>query len=62
MARYSREATQRAVRAGYIPPLVCAACGQRFWTEEQKRAHWYVMPWGETTRRVCQHAPSGPRP
>lgn len=37
--RYSREAVQRAVRSGAIPPLVCALCGQRFWTEDQRKQH-----------------------
>ncbi len=54
MARYSREAVQRAVREGYLPPIVCALCGQRFWTEEQKRQHegGVLNGW-----RICQHMP-----
>ena len=56
--RDSREATQRAVRAGHLAPIVCATCGQRFWADEQKRAHYGTS----SGRSYCQYAPAGPRP
>jgi hypothetical protein len=58
MARYSRESRLRAIKAGYCPPLMCATCGQSFWTEEQKRAHYG----SSAGKSYCQYAPSGPRP
>jgi hypothetical protein len=59
VARRSRESTLRAVRAGVIGPIVCPACGQRFWTVEQEQDHQGGVLYG---RRVCLYAPSGPTP
>lgn len=56
MARYSREARMRSVRAGTIGSHHCATCGQSFRTEQQKQAH-YAKSGGRT---YCQHAPSIP--
>jgi primosomal protein N' len=39
MAKYSRESRLRAVRAGHHPPIMCATCGQSFWTYDQKTLH-----------------------
>lgn len=58
MARYSREAMKRSVAAGYAPPISCAACGQRFWSEQQKREHYGIS----AGKSYCQYAPAGPRP
>jgi hypothetical protein len=57
MAKYSREARMRAIKAGYQPPLMCATCGQSFWTEAQKQEH-YGISGGKS---YCQYAPAGPR-
>lgn len=59
MARYSRESTRRAIRAGTCAPIVCALCGQRFWTVEQEQAHQGGVLYG---LRVCMYVPTGARP
>ncbi len=58
MAKYSRESRMRAIKAGWHPPIMCAACGQSFWSEEQKREHYGVS----AGKSYCQYAPAGPRP
>ena len=58
MARYSRESRMRAIKAEYHPPVLCANCGQSFWSEEQKRAHVGVS----NGKSYCQYAPAGSRP
>jgi hypothetical protein len=59
MARYSREATMRAVRRGDLPPLVCSACGWRYWTEEQRAKHDGGIKNGV---RICYYGVPTPRP
>jgi hypothetical protein len=59
MVRRSRESIKRAVRAGNLAPIVCPACGQRFWTVEQEQAHQGAVLYG---RRVCMYAPSQTKP